>query len=537
MEIKKPERYGLLPYQSAFAANKSRFKIGLWARQTGKDHTCTFEAVVDSLRNPGTLWVIVAAGERQARESLSKAKEWAETLRFQIADYNEERVSPAARMQSAEIRWANGSRLLALPANPQTVRGYSANLILTEFAFHENPDALWRAVYPSISNPLRGGLKKLRIISTPNGMTNKFADLWFNTAGSSTTNGREISRIEGRNFEQERAEAGESQSLLTSAPTIIRPAEAGTPNGKFSGYFKSKVTIHDAIAAGLPLDAAELQAGLNDPDAWSQEYLCEFMDSSCVLFPYDLISPCESQEATESGVNLHELEAARRGQLFAGIDFGRKNHLTVCWILERVPAGNVWRQRQVGITAHPVALPLHGRGDQYVTREVVTIRNTATPDQLEMLLPRLRHWARICLDATGAGIGLGDYLVRQFGQYIPSPLGRGPGRGGKVELCQFSNALKGELLPKLRAAFENRSVSIPMSREIREDLHGVQRCVTQTGQISYRAAQSADGHSDRTTALALALRAGMSAPVSACAASVEIPKIWGWTWRNRRLTI
>jgi hypothetical protein len=29
----------LLPYQSAFAANRSRFKIGLWARQTGKDHT------------------------------------------------------------------------------------------------------------------------------------------------------------------------------------------------------------------------------------------------------------------------------------------------------------------------------------------------------------------------------------------------------------------------------------------------------------------------------------------------------------------
>ena len=29
----------LLPYQSAFAANRSRVKIGLWARQTGKDHT------------------------------------------------------------------------------------------------------------------------------------------------------------------------------------------------------------------------------------------------------------------------------------------------------------------------------------------------------------------------------------------------------------------------------------------------------------------------------------------------------------------
>src|SRR6476620_2558676 len=38
--------------------------------------------------------------------------------------------------------------------------------------------------YPSISNPLRGGQKKLRIISTPNGLSNKFADLWFAGRGS-----------------------------------------------------------------------------------------------------------------------------------------------------------------------------------------------------------------------------------------------------------------------------------------------------------------------------------------------------------------
>src|SRR5687767_7357278 len=70
--------HGLLPYQSAFATNPSRLKIGLWARQTGKDHTCAFEAVADSIRNPGTLWLIVAASERQALESLDKAREWAQ---------------------------------------------------------------------------------------------------------------------------------------------------------------------------------------------------------------------------------------------------------------------------------------------------------------------------------------------------------------------------------------------------------------------------------------------------------------------------
>src|SRR5262245_17050306 len=218
LRIKSPERYGLLPYQSAFAANPARFKIGLWARQTGKDHTCTFEAVVDSIRNPGTEWIIVAAGERQARESLAKARQWAETLRFQIAEYNEERLNPAARMQSAEIRWANGSRLVALPANPQTIRGYSANLILTEFAFLEDPDAIWSAIYPSISNPLRGGLKKVRIISTPNGLRNKFADLWLNTPdyiNHRDTEGTE--RKQGEDF-------GEKSERMTEGLIVERPA-------------------------------------------------------------------------------------------------------------------------------------------------------------------------------------------------------------------------------------------------------------------------------------------------------------------------
>src|SRR5437870_4007257 len=111
----------LLPYQSAFAANPTRFKIGLWARQTGKDHTAAAEAVIDCLYNPGTTWIILAASERQALESLAKAKEWAEILKFRIDEYNE---CPAnlplaiARTASTEIKWSNGSRLLALPANP-----------------------------------------------------------------------------------------------------------------------------------------------------------------------------------------------------------------------------------------------------------------------------------------------------------------------------------------------------------------------------------------------------------------------------------
>src|SRR4051794_23300631 len=102
----------LLPYQSAFAANPSRFKIGLWVRQTGKDHTATAEAVIDCLQHPGTMWIILAAGERQALESVAKAKHWADILKFRIDDYIE---------SSAEVARAGAERDLSLGLPPAGV--------------------------------------------------------------------------------------------------------------------------------------------------------------------------------------------------------------------------------------------------------------------------------------------------------------------------------------------------------------------------------------------------------------------------------
>ena len=282
----------LLPYQRAWVLDEARFKIGLWARQTGKSFSCAAEAVKDSLLYRKIEWIILSAGERQALEFMRKAREWALGWDDAIDTYYETRSSPQSLIKSAEITWANGSRMIALPANPDTARGYSANLILDEFAFHERPDEIWRAIYPSISNSLRGE-KKLRIVSTPNGNANKFHDLW----------------TRGRN------------------------------------YSKHRITLPDAAAQGLPINVEALRAGLDDPDGWAQEYECEFIDNASVLLPYDLIAPCESPEAGET-IGFDFFQAAVRaapGQKFdiaCGIDIGRKRDLTVCWTLQRL--GDVW---------------------------------------------------------------------------------------------------------------------------------------------------------------------------------------------------
>jgi len=428
----------LLEYQAAWVKDGSRFKIGLWARQTGKDMAATAEAVFHCHLRRKTSWIIVAAGERQALESFSKAKDWAEATRVAVENVSEKRLSAGGILNAAEITFWNGSRIIALPARAETVRGYSANVILTEFAFHDDPVGIWRALYPSISNPLRGGEKRLRVISTPNGPGDLFHRLW-----------------------------------------------TGTDNG----FAKHRMTIHDAVRRGLKIDVEELRKGLNDPDGWAQEYECEFLDSGGVLLPYELIGSCEDAGATE----VRRVGAAC-GELVCGIDFGRQHDRTVCWMFERV-------------------------GDVYWTREVLVLDKMATPEQVELLRPRLAVARKVCLDYTGAGVGLGDYLGKEFGFYDP-----GQHRFGKIELCQFTAGLKNELFSKLRMAFEAKKLRVPVCPAIREDLHGMRRVTSANGVISYKATSNADGHSDRCTALALALRAAGEVRPAAASSRVILPE-------------
>jgi phage FluMu gp28-like protein len=399
------------------------------------------------MERPGTLWAIVAAGERQALESLRKAKEWAAILHYALEGYHERRAAKGALLSSAEIVWHNKSRLIALPARPETVRGYSANLILTEFAFHENPTEIWRAIYPSISNPLSGGEKRLRIISTPNGPGDKFHELWTK-----------------------------------------------------SDYAKHFVTIHNAVEKGLNIDVEALRRGLGDEEGWAQEYECQFLDVGSVLLPYELIATCEDESATEAR------GAGAAGAFVCGIDFGRKRDRTVCWTLEKV-------------------------GDVLWTREVLVLDKMSTPEQVEILRTRLAAAQRACLDYTGAGVGLGDYLAQEFGVIEPAQH-----RFGKIELCQFTAGLKAELFSKLRMAFEKRALRVPVSPEIREDLHGMQRVASRGGVVTYRATHNEDGHSDRCTALALALRAAGETKEKAASAPVILrDRLMGRAPRRHRI--
>ena len=407
----------LLPYQRAWVQDDARFKIGLWARQTGKSFACAAEAVLDCLLNPGAMWVILSAGERQAIEFMQKAVMWAKA--FALAIESADLPQNPDTFKRAEIVFGNGSRMIALPANPDTARGYSANVILDEFAFHQDSEAIWRAIYPTITNPLRG-LKKLRIVSTPNGRQNKFYDLWT----------------------------------------------------KNEAYSRHRITIADAVAQGLPVNLDELRAGIDSEEAWQQEYLCEFTDTTGALLPLELIHACESTAASDAPV-----DADPGLPRYVGIDIGTVSDPTVCVTLERRADGKLY------------------------VAETLVLKAVDLSEQVALLRPRIHRAAKAALDSTGMGKQMGQDFAREF--------------GGKFAAHDFSASFKREIFPRLRRFFQDGAVRIPVSKVWRDDLAAMRETFT-NGQPNYWAPRTAEGHSDRCTALALAVHAAAgSAPAGA----------------------
>lgn len=157
----------LLPYQRRYVDDHSRFKLGMFARQTGKTFTSTLEIgedlVAAELRKIRTRWVILSRGERQAKEAMDEGLHLhlrAMNTAFDIEE-SEFRLSNATTCKALEVITRHGSRVTALPANPDTARGFSANVLLDEFAFHKDAARSGRLFFLSSASP---GLR-LRVVS------------------------------------------------------------------------------------------------------------------------------------------------------------------------------------------------------------------------------------------------------------------------------------------------------------------------------------------------------------------------------------
>lgn len=279
----------LYAYQRAWFEDRARFKIGMFARQTGKTFTTTLEIVDDCFEAEAhrrrARWVILSRGERQAREAIEEGvKRHARAYGLLLEAVEGREEAGGATYNKLEVIFPGGSRVTALPANPDTARGFSANVFLDEFAFHQDSHAIWRALMPVTS---RG--YKLRVTSTPNGKGNKFYELM-------------------------------TDEKLAAA------------------WSRHTVDIYRAVADGLPFDIEEMRLSMNDADGWAQEYELKWLDEASAWLSYELINGCEHEQAGRP-----ELYAG--GPCYIGVDIAARNDLYVIWVLEQV--GDVLWTREV----------------------------------------------------------------------------------------------------------------------------------------------------------------------------------------------
>jgi phage FluMu gp28-like protein len=397
----------LYDYQKRWVTDANRFKVGLWCRQSGKSFAIALEAVLNAVET-GSNWVLLSAGERQSKELMEKVKMHTEAMAAGASNIEEDFFSDTVTKQLM-VTLPNRARIIGLPANPDTARGFSANVILDEFAFHKDSHKIWTALYPTVTRGF-----KLRVVSTPQGKSNQYYKLWTGD----------------------------------------------------NGYGKHFADIYTAIKEGLPVNADELRKGLDDDEAWAQEYECQFLDEATAFLTYDLISACESSEAS-----VDAPESLIAGPIYVGIDIGRKRDLTVIWVVQQL-------------------------GDVFWTRAVIPLEKTPFPDQrdfINRLFAKLRP-ARVCVDYTGMGGPITEDLQRMFGS-------------ATVEAVTFTNQTKSDLAMRTRKLAEDRRVRLPIDNAVRNDLHSVKKVVTSAGNIRFDAERTKDGHADRFWALSLALMA------------------------------
>ena len=485
------------PYQKPiFLDRTSGILILHWSRQIGKSFTLASWAVDRLLTRPGRLVTVLSNSRDNGAEFVQKCAEVCNKLGLvqrQVADeavrvgdanvWCEEDQSPDLTYENMRmevritVRDPQGilrtGRIKVLAANPRTARGFSGDLILDEFAFHEDSQAIWEAAEPILSsNPDF----LCRIASTGNGKHNMFY-------------------------------------RMASGPG----ASDGTPFISVGGFKVSRVTRSEAWKQGVkvydpntrkPITPDEAFAKSLDKRAYRQNYECEFADENSCLLTDALISAAERV----TDVQIDEQEWSRDTlqrlldcelPMFIGADFGRNQDRSVVWVFAR--DGLI--RKTVGV------LRMQG------------MRLPAQRAQIRLAckMPQFRKFSG---DMTGLGLGIVEELQDEFGMWriegvnfssTEPTTDRLIQDGAKRPTAKVTEIMATDLL----AEFEARRVEIPADMTLRIDLKKPEKVVSPGGRVSIAAERDSAGHADHFWALALAIRAG--AKVSSKFAFQRVP--------------
>lgn len=241
---------------------------------------------------------MLSASERQSVELMEKVK--MHTRAWDVAF--EDAFFGSTEIIEHRAKFPNGRRIIALPANPDTARGYSGDVFLDEFALHRDSRSIWSAM---MTRATRG--YNVRVASTFKGTENKFYEL----------------------------------TKLLGVHTGEAPDSQPVRRNGWSGHW---VDIYTAAKQGMPVDIEALRMAIDDEEIWLQDYCNIPMSGAENFIPLQLVLDCESAEASLVW------DGRSVPGLCAGFDVGRKRDLSCIFIGQPladliVTRGIIWMDR------------------------------------------------------------------------------------------------------------------------------------------------------------------------------------------------
>lgn len=451
-----------LPYQVEWLKDKSRIKVWEKSRRIGATYVQSYEDVEDCVfKRVKKVW-FSSADESAAKEYIDYCATWAKLYDMGARELGEVVINKEKDIKALTIEFANGTKIHALSSNPKAFRSKGGKVVLDEFGHHEDQVAMWKAAKPSImwGDPLR-------ILSTHNGK-----GLFFKFV-----------------------ESVKKKKLNWSLHTV--DIFTAVKQGLVSKILGHKATEQEEKEW---LDNEHKDAF--DEITWLEEYCCQAQDEGDAFIEYATIGKCENPDvlwdqqiipAPWNGKEILEPKNLKSnwvhdkllafelwikqmeftGQLYLGLDIGRRKDLSVFWLIEKI-------------------------GAMHFTRLVLTLEqmNFWVQEQILYSIGQHRKFVRGCIDETGIGMQLAERAIDKF--------------GNRFEAVNFSSGnVKNDMAYNTKKEMEEVSVFIPVDENIRSSIHSIKKVTTSANNIRFDVDKSEliSGHADEFWGLSLCLHA------------------------------
>ena len=268
------------------------------------------------------------------------------------------------------------------------------------------------------------------------------------------------------------------------APTLTRDQNSElilttTPAGKNGAFYElystalnedewyvQHTTIEDAINDGLKIDIESLRSLCPDPEIFAQEYMCQFSSEYSSLIDTSLLE-------------YYDELPKQTSTAYIGIDVGSTSDRTAMVTIQQINNRN------------------------YVD-DIVVLHKAEYEHQLEIAkeLHSKNKYRGGYVDKTGIGSAFSEFVTKKVCVNIKG--------------LSFTASNKTPMYEALRSQVFDHTILFnrKFKNMLEMDFNNVQRIVTESGQVKYEAGHNAQGHSDITSALVLALQSIKDNPAS-----------------------